>query len=166
MNWGSQKLRRNVLIGLLVATSAAAFREPPEESTAIVQPAATHGEQTVQNKKGPPAGPIALRLDQLHRHEKKYSVTDIFSGKSWYVPPPAPIPVPPSAPPIPFTYMGKIVEDGIPLFFLSKQERSYSVKPGDILDGTYRVDAIETGTVTLTYLPLNIKQTLSIGATN
>ena len=37
------------------------------------------------------------------------------------------------------------------------------VKTGDTIDGTYKVEEVSTRMLTLTYLPLKIKQTLMIG---
>jgi hypothetical protein len=90
----------------------------------------------------------------------------LFAPKSWYVPPPPPKavpPPPPSAPPLPFTYMGKLIEDGQMTVFLTKQDRNYVVKVGDTIDGTYKVEEVSARMMTLTYLPLKIKQTLMIG---
>ncbi len=39
----------------------------------------------------------------------------------------------------------------------------YSVSPGDILESVYRVDGIVGGQLSLTYIPLNTKQTLNVG---
>ena len=37
------------------------------------------------------------------------------------------------------------------------------VKSGDVIENTYRVEKVMAPTMTLTYLPLNMKQTLYIG---
>lgn len=72
-------------------------------------------------------------------------------------------PPPPAAPPLPFTYLGKLVEEGVLTVFLTRQDRNYVIKAGDVIDGTYRVDTINPSTLTLTYLPLDIKQSMSLG---
>ncbi len=107
-----------------------------------------------------------LNLEKLQRDETEEAETDLFAPKSWYVPPPPPKavpPPPPSAPPLPFTYMGKLIEDGQMTVFLTKQDRNYVVKVGDTIDGTYKVEEVRARMMTLTYLPLKIKQTLMIG---
>jgi hypothetical protein len=94
---------------------------------------------------------------------------DLFAGKSWYVPPPPPPPAKPApppaptAPPLPFTYLGRYQEGSKPVLFLVRSNQVLTVSVGDIIEGTYRVDAIVGMTLTLTYLPLNMKQTLDIG---
>jgi hypothetical protein len=107
-----------------------------------------------------------LKLKKLQREADDKAAPDLFEAKSWYVPPPPPKPLPPpppSAPPLPFAFMGKLVEDGQLTVFLTKQERNYVVKAGDTLDGMYKVEAVTPTMLTLVYLPLNIKQTLMIG---
>jgi hypothetical protein len=73
-------------------------------------------------------------------------------------PPPAPM-----APPLPYTYMGKLSDQGQLAVFLTRNGKPYVARPGDVLDGQYRVDAIRPPVLELTYLPLEQKQTLNIG---
>ena len=94
-----------------------------------------------------------------------------FPAMSWYVPPPPmpppkPLPPPPpTAPPMPFSFMGRY-EDGEKLIILLvKGDRVYTVSEGEVIDNTYRVDRLTASQLELTYLPLNIKQTISTGGT-
>lgn len=110
----------------------------------------------------------AIQLNKLERAkiDVKAQIADLFKSKSWYVPPPPPKPVPPpppAAPPLPFTYIGKLEEEGKIIVFLSRQDRNYVIKTGDVIDGTYRVDMIAPSALNLTYLPLDIKQSMPIG---
>jgi hypothetical protein len=94
-----------------------------------------------------------------------------FAHQDWTPPPPpppppqpAPPPPPPTAPPLPFTFIGKSVGDGVWEVYLARGARTYVVREkGDVIDGTYRVDAIVPPVLTLTYLPLNQVQQLNIG---
>ena len=70
------------------------------------------------------------------------------------------------APPLPFTYLGKLIIDGEVVVFVSTPERNFAVRKGDLINGTYRIDRIAPPTLSLTYLPLNEKQTLEIGRAN
>ncbi len=91
---------------------------------------------------------------------------DLFSGKNWNPPPPPPPPVAvvtPMAPPLPFAFLGKKVEDGIWEVFLSRGEVTFIVREGMTFETSYRVDKITPNTLSLTYLPLNQAQTLAIG---
>jgi hypothetical protein len=60
--------------------------------------------------------------------------------------------------------MGKWIEDGDVIVFLTKQDRTYIVRAGDTLDRTYRVEKIEEDRLVLNYLPLGIRQTLQFAA--
>lgn len=73
---------------------------------------------------------------------------------------------PPAAPPLPFRYLGKIIEDGQLAVFLNRGEKNYSVHSRQKLDDEYRIDKVTESSVTFTYLPLKTKQTLDIPAVN
>jgi len=92
------------------------------------------------------------------------AVADAFAARSWLPPPPPPRKVEPQAPPLAFKYFGKIVEDGKPVVFLSRNERNFSVRAGDKLDGQYQVESITESSIVLTYLPLKLQQTMQIGS--
>jgi hypothetical protein len=104
-------------------------------------------------------------VDQLKRPALPEKVKDMFVAKSWYVPPPVSrVVAPPSAPPLPYVYVGKMLEEGSnSTVFLEKQNRVFLVREGDVIDSNYRVDAINAPVMTLTYLPLDIKQIVRIG---
>lgn len=87
---------------------------------------------------------------------------DAFALRNW-APPPPPRPVVPSAPPLPFAFAGKKLEEGAWLVFLTWQDRMYIVKENEAIDGLYRVDAIRPPEMSLVYLPLQQVQTLAIG---
>jgi hypothetical protein len=76
----------------------------------------------------------------------------------------APPPPPPTAPPLPFTYMGKLISGNDVAVFLTQGERNLVVREGETIDSSYRVERIAEGAITLTYLPLNQRQTIQIGA--
>jgi len=109
----------------------------------------------------------AVRLDQLRRAPVQVDKSDSFRSKSWTIPkplPPPPPPPPPAAPPLPFSFLGKIQDDnGATTLILSDNVQVHLVHTGDRINNLYSVDAIENGKLTLTYLPLNIKQYLSVG---
>ena len=103
---------------------------------------------------------------------KDTTAASLFSPHSWYVAPPAPPPAPvvfqpppaPTAPPLPFAYMGTYRSEGaVPTYFLTSGDRVYDVKIGDTLDNTYSVDAVRSGQMLLTYIPLKIQQSLAVG---
>lgn len=67
----------------------------------------------------------------------------------------------PQAPPLPFTYLGRIKSGGATTVFLARQNRESVARVGDILDDTYRVERIDESRVFLVYLPLGTQQALS-----
>lgn len=92
-----------------------------------------------------------------------------FAPHDWTPPPPPkrePLPPPPpTAPPLPFTVLGKKLEDGAWQVFLARRDQVFPVKQQDIIENTYRIEEIRPPLMTLTYLPLNQRQTLPIGGT-
>lgn len=164
-----RKQRWAVLIALLGLTLSAAAWVSQEDEAA--EPVRAARPVPVQNVVAHPArdkteAATDLKMNKLQRETKDEVAADLFEVKSWYVPPPPPKPMPPpppSAPPLPFVYMGKTIEEGQLTVFLTKQERNYVVKVGDTLDGMYMVEEASPRMMTLVYLPLNIKQTLMIG---
>ena len=112
-----------------------------------------------------------LELEKLDLEKSRDPITNAFEPRSWIVPPPkikqAPLPSPaPQAPPLPYTYIGKMMEDGKIVVFLTRQELNYTVRSGDQLDNVYQVDDIRPTVMLLTYLPLNLQQSLPIGDAN
>ena len=110
-----------------------------------------------------------LRLDRLGTRAPAAPAGDPFQARSW-APAPDPeavqrrLPPPrPQAPPLPFAYMGKMVDGDATVVFLANEDRNYIARVGDTLDGTYRVERIADNELVVTYLPLKIKQTLPLG---
>lgn len=100
---------------------------------------------------------------------------DLFAPHNWYVAPPAltpqalaprvSLPPPaPIAPPLPFHFIGKLDNSGEVQIFLQNGEQLYTVRVGDVIDNTYRVEVIQQALMTLTYLPLHISQSLAVGS--
>jgi len=163
------KQRRSILgVALVLTLAAVAATEGKDEpDSAVVQPdtVKTRHPQQRRNADSELAGNVPLA--KLNRQPLPEDVKDMFAGKSWYVAPPPAKPAKPSAPSMPYVYMGKLAEQGEKaVILLVKQDRSYAVREGDVLDNVYRVDEVKAPVMTLTYLPLNIKQTIQIGETN
>jgi hypothetical protein len=92
-------------------------------------------------------------------------IADSFAPHDWTAPPPAKaLPPPlPTAPPVPYTVLGKKFEAGEWQVFLAHEDRVFVVKPQDMIENTYRVEDTMPPLMTLTYLPLQQRQTLPIG---
>jgi hypothetical protein len=105
-----------------------------------------------------------LELERLERRKFSAQAGNLFSRQSWIPPPPTAKPQPPSPPPLMFKYLGKVTEGDQTQVFLALAERNYVVKVGEKIDNQYRVDEVTDHAITLTYIPLNAKQVLSIGS--
>ncbi len=161
--------RRAILAGALVATVAAALM--PEEQESPVAPRgnaarAVRPAKTMNANRADEPLP-QLAVEKLAQAPSREAVLDAFEARSWAPPPPKPAPPPPpQAPPLPFRYIGKMIEDGKIVVFLARQDSNFAVRAGDRLGVDYQVDEIGPAAITLTYLPLGQKQTLAIGAVN
>jgi hypothetical protein len=72
-----------------------------------------------------------------------------------------PPPSPPTAPPLPFSFVGLLEQkSGKPTAFLAKGEALVVAGVGDVIDGTYRVESLSPTGVVVTYLPLSQRQTV------
>ncbi|HEY0562363.1 MAG TPA: hypothetical protein VGD04_03480 [Methylophilus sp.] len=98
------------------------------------------------------------------------AVVDVFKEHTWEViaptvaskPEPAP---PPMAPPAPYTYMGKLEESAqVTYYFLIANNKTYAVKLGEVLDSQWRLEREDSQRLYLTYLPLDLPQTLAKNA--
>jgi hypothetical protein len=126
-------------------------------------------------EKAPPQAMPRLELERLVAPDKvpdkapEGEVGNVFAATSWYVPPPPPPPPPPTpppkptAPPMPFAYLGSYDGEARLIIILAKGDRVYTVSPGDVIEGTYKVESIKGAWLEMIYLPLNIKQTINTG---
>lgn len=71
-----------------------------------------------------------------------------------------------TAPPLPFSVAGVIegsrIAGGQRVAFLRQRDEVVVVRTGDSVGSNYRIDSISAVNIELTYLPLNLRQTLSI----
>ncbi|PHV11007.1 hypothetical protein CSQ89_13170 [Chitinimonas sp. BJB300] len=72
-------------------------------------------------------------------------------------------PAAPVAPSLPFQFIGKQFDGHTWEVYLENADQTLVVHHGDTLLGAYRVDEIKPPLLTLTFLPLETKQTLAIG---
>jgi hypothetical protein len=132
-----------------------------------------------------------LQVDQLGQRKFSAEADDIFASASWEPKPPradlsqspfggaggagglnqaaksAPVRAPPpTAPPLQFKYIGKIMEGKRTSVFLSMGDDFYIAKVGGRIEKNYRVDRINDDVIEFTYLPLGIKQKLLINNNN
>ncbi|HEY7638649.1 MAG TPA: hypothetical protein VH814_02905 [Steroidobacteraceae bacterium] len=143
-----------------------------EESASL--PAAPLARQSTTTDRAPALSPrsASVSLALAHRTTDAKHAGELFAPHSWYSPPPPPPPPAPApvaapvAPPLPYTLLGSYTDsDNSTVYFVAREDRVYDVKPGDVLDPTYSVAAVENGQLIFIYKPLNVRQPLPIGAT-
>ena len=67
----------------------------------------------------------------------------------------------PSAPPLPFRYFGRLTENGKTEVFVMRGDDLLAISAGQKI-GEYRVEQIADASISFTYLPLKMKQTLDL----
>lgn len=167
-----------IAAAVILVVMAPDEESPPEKGA---RPAKATGASSASASSAGARSPGRVELELLARLEKRQQergkVSDVFNQTSWYVAPPLPVltarqkqeaavPVSapaPTAPPLPLTYLGRYGDTDARTVVLAAGEKVYTVKAGDVIDNTYRVEKFTPGLVNLTYLPLNIVQSLRTG---
>jgi hypothetical protein len=122
-------------------------------------------------EKAPQAAAAAddgIDLDKLRRGEASLPQNDPFAGmKSMekQAAASAQAPAKPVVPPLPFRYFGRLTEQGKTEIFVMRGEELLSIAAGQKV-GDYRVDRVTDSSISFTYLPLKMKQTLDLPAVN
>ncbi|KAB0480506.1 hypothetical protein SAMN04490202_0185 [Pseudomonas reinekei] len=100
---------------------------------------------------------------------------DLFAARSWKAAPTlasvteqpvnvAPVVQAPTAPPMPFQFIGRMDDRTDLQVFLQNGEKIYVVRKGDVIDETWKIEGISDLELSLVYLPLHLSQTLSVGS--
>lgn len=117
-----------------------------------------------------------LPVDQLGKRKFSAKADDIFAVMSWepkrtastnfspqtFQPRKEEVVRRPAAPPLQFEYLGRVVSEGKIRVFLAQADQNYVAGAGERISAEYRIDRIREDAIELTYLPLGIRQTLSI----
>jgi len=182
--------QRMVLLGggLLLAAWLAFFADktpesdvveavkPPAKKTGTVPSQATAGgnnatsqERKLKAGKSGEMQEIISIIDRKQLIAGDYKGNESYFGAHNWTPPPPPAAKPPpppapTAPPLPFRYIGKKMDDGPIEVYLVSGDSTYIVQEKTVIDNMYRVDSIKPPTMSITYLPLNQVQTLQIGS--
>ena len=168
------KLRGALLIGALALTLAAVrWADKLTDLTEATAGAVAEATPRARATPGPATGQQApvLDLGKLRRAPEVDPNGDPFGRRSFRPAAPkvkaptavAALAATPQAPPLPFSYLGRLSEDSDVTVFLSVGERNLVVKPGDVIDSTYKLEEVSDSGVVLTYLPLSQRQMLPIG---
>jgi hypothetical protein len=169
----SARQRWAVLIALLTAalsaaawvregdrTAEAEVVEAPARQASPASAAPVRKEQTAER----------VHLEKLRTHPSTDRTDDAFAPRSWRKPAPklaaanaVVVVPPPTAPPLPFVYMGKLLSDEANAVFLTQGERNLIVHEGDVIDAIYRVGKLSDAGLTFIHLPTGIQQNLPFG---
>ena len=68
---------------------------------------------------------------------------------------------PKAAPPLPFTYVGWVSQDGKTEVYVLRGEELISIEAGQKIEPGYRVDSIDDSSIRFTYLPMKTRQVLA-----
>lgn len=94
-------------------------------------------------------------------------IADIFAVRTWEPPPPPPaaeVAATPQAPPLPFTFIGRITVPGKGVaYMLARDDQVIVAGVGDSIGKDYRIEKFEKGQLLIRYRPMNIRQSLPIG---
>lgn len=169
-------------IAIILVTAALVVMAPSDEADVAKNGAGPEQSSakaaTQARDSSHPAGRVELELlyKLKGQRQEKGRVSDVFNQTAEYVaptrtkfvPPPPPVDLPPPvvvpvAPPMDFVYLGRYGEADSRIVVLSKGDRVYTVKVGDVIENTYRIERFTPGMVNFTYLPLNITQSLTTG---
>jgi hypothetical protein len=66
------------------------------------------------------------------------------------------------APPLPFAYLGRLVQGEEQILFLRQQNQALAARVGEELAGAYRLQSASETALEFVYLPLDTRQTLAI----
>jgi hypothetical protein len=162
------RVRWAILSCALVATIAAIFVDP-----GTIQRAGSYHARLAHGN----ASPVpAHAMETVFADEAD---ADPFAPQGWQEPPPpapvvpvkqAAVPVasvdtaPPAPPPLPFRYVGRFSDDAGGVIYLARGDQTVLAHMGDVLDGAYRVLAVESTRIDFEYLPTGTKQPLDIPA--
>jgi hypothetical protein len=151
--------KRALLVVLTLATLAGVV-------TGREKPAIELVEEKTAYRAPPPMAQIDLA--KLERPEAGLPHTDPFAQRSFgreHRPAQAESGKP-AVPPLPFQYIGKVIENGKQEVYVMRGEELLTIARGQKIGKEYRVDSITGSAITFTYLPLKTRQTLDLPAVN
>lgn len=149
--------------------------EPSVRAAAQAATAATGNERGSDRATAAGLNPDLLDLDRLKRSRGEESKTDLFGADPVVAPQtgsgtlgPSGIhhqPVGPADQPLPFAYLGRMIDDGKVSVFLAQGEDSYSVQQGEVVQ-QYRVDKITEKDIRFTHVPTRTHKVLVVPPLN
>jgi hypothetical protein len=167
------------VIALVLIGSFVGGREQPAGATALThssqageaRPAHTDLARAAQATQRPAQEETLSDLDltKLRRERWSEGVANLLAPRSAPPPPaqaaalaaPSAAPPAPVAPPLPFAYLGKIVDGARTTVFIGRGPDHYSVEAGTEID-QYKVEKVSETQITFVYRPLGTRQVLAV----
>jgi hypothetical protein len=147
-----------IAVALLAAASLVIGRERP--ALEVVESSSARPRNT--------AAAPEIDLDKLRRAAVADAPqNDPFSPRNFASPAPrarasaAAVSAPKGAPPLPFSYVGWVSQDGKTEVYVLRGEELISIEAGQKIEPDYRVDSITDSSIRFTYLPMNKRQMLA-----
>jgi hypothetical protein len=107
-------------------------------------------------------------LEKLKRSKRAQRIPDLFEPRS-FAPPPLAALAPkaaPGAPPLPFAYLGRIVDGDKTTLFVIRDGEYYVISGPEAIDRQYRVAEVDPNAITFVYLPSGTRQVLPLPGLN
>ncbi|NOT15744.1 MAG: hypothetical protein HOP21_09270 [Methylotenera sp.] len=155
-------LKRWLFLGIMLAiTLVLVWKAPPAEQdeALVVNAVQVKREHTLATSvSNQIAFKLNARLSSTATPANLFGIPVIASAEKVIVA--KPVIIVPTAPPVPYNFVGKMVENGQTKGFIQQGETLLTVKQGEVLDAQYKVVSIENEGVSILYLPLNTPQTI------
>jgi hypothetical protein len=155
-----------VALGVTLVATMVSGREKPAEDL-VVEPSA----RSAASQAAPTAADD-FDMEKLRRARSAVAVADLFgtdpepsgaASRGDGLPPEGNAPI---EPPLPFRYIGRVIDEGRTSVFLAQgDDQHHSVQAGQTID-QYRVDQVTEDAITFTYLPTRAKKVLQVPPLN
>jgi hypothetical protein len=180
------RLRSLALRSVTLASLVAVCWAPPQPSMPASQARPRAAAAAPAPAVPPAAPPAALAAEKetapaAAAPAAEVAIADPFAATSWAAPAapvvadaapaaaaaaaaaaPPPAPPVPVAPPNPFVYVGSYKDGPQQVVMLLRGDQLLLVQQGETIDSAYRLDRITPGGLVMTYLPLQLRQSVPI----
>lgn len=168
----TKAVRVAALLGISGLAAAVAMQNDP--------PAPRPGVSAAPARNQPRAGTTAPKITPVDPAALVRPEVEEIKDNIFAIPPPPPPPTPPpkrvegppppppapTAPPLPFRFIGRLIDNGSTTIFIAQNDRSFAVRQGDTVADVYKVEQLTPSEIVFIYLPLAERQVLQIGAAN
>lgn len=155
--------RLRILIVVAILLGATTLLPESDSAPVALTDSHTHVESELTDRQ------VQIEFEHTDRPAADAAEQKLFAPISW-APPPPPPPRPvvvaapkPTAPPLPFRYLGRSSGTDGTRVFLAHRDVPLAVREGDTIANQYHVERVDENAIAFVYLPLNEPQLLPIG---